>query len=76
MPLIKNINKNEPNRKKRNKNHTGRNKIPDHLPTCEVIIEPEEDTTGMKKIGKEITKTLALNEVFFVSFFAINWYNM
>ncbi|MDB4442952.1 IS66 family transposase [Saprospiraceae bacterium] len=45
-------------RKKRNKNHTGRNKIPDHLPTREVIIEPEEDTTGMKKIGEEITETL------------------
>ncbi len=45
-------------RKKRNKNHTGRNKIPDHLPTREVIIEPEEDITGMKKIGEEITETL------------------
>lgn len=40
------------------KNHSGRNKIPDHLPTREVIIEPEEDTTGMKKIGEEITETL------------------
>jgi transposase len=40
------------------KNHNGRNKIPDHLPTREVIIEPEEDTTGMKKIGEEITETL------------------
>lgn len=38
--------------------HNGRNKIPEHLPTIEVIIEPEEDTTGMKKIGEEITETL------------------
>jgi transposase len=45
-------------RKKANKNHPGRNKIPEHLPTREVIIEPEEDTTGMKKIGEEITETL------------------
>ena len=46
------------NRKKVNKNHKGRNKIPEHLPIQEVIIEPEEDTTGMKKIGEEITETL------------------
>ena len=39
-------------------NHNGRNQIPDHLPTREVIIEPEEDITGMKKIGEEITETL------------------
>lgn len=45
-------------RKKAQKNHNGRNKIPDHLPTREVIIEPEEDTSGMKKIGEEVTETL------------------
>jgi len=45
-------------RNKAHKNHNGRNKIPEHLPTREVIIEPEEDTTGMKKIGEEITETL------------------
>jgi transposase len=63
---IQNANKEEENttekisyeRKKANKNHNGRNKIPDHLPTREVIIEPEEDTTEMKKIGEEITETL------------------
>ena len=38
--------------------HAGRNKIPEHLPTQEIIIEPDEDTTGMKKIGEEITETL------------------
>lgn len=44
-------------RKKGNK-HKGRNSIPEHLPVEEVIIEPEENTTGMKKIGEEITETL------------------
>lgn len=38
--------------------HPGRNAIPDHLPVVEVIIEPEEDTTGLKRIGEEITATL------------------
>ena len=43
---------------KRKKNHAGRNKIPEHLPVQEIVIEPEEDTTGMKKIGEEVTETL------------------
>ncbi len=45
-------------RKKKGKKHPGRNEIPDHLPVEEIIIEPEEDTTGMKRIGEEITETL------------------
>ena len=40
------------------KRHPGRTELPDHLPIEEVIIEPEEDTTGMKRIGEEITDTL------------------
>lgn len=40
------------------KKHQGRNKLPEHLPVREVIIEPEEDTTGLKKIGEEISETL------------------
>jgi transposase len=40
------------------KKHNGRNKLPEHLPVNEVIIEPEEDTTGLVKIGEEITETL------------------
>jgi transposase len=40
------------------KKHQGRNPLPEHLPVREVIIEPEEDTTGLKKIGEEITETL------------------
>ena len=45
-------------RKKPSKKHEGRNEIPDHLPVIEVIIEPDQDVTGMKKIGEEITETL------------------
>lgn len=40
------------------KKHQGRNALPEHLPVREVIIEPEEDTTGMKKIGEEVSETL------------------
>lgn len=40
------------------KKHKGRNKLPEHLPVNEVIIEPEEDTTGLVRIGEEITETL------------------
>lgn len=38
--------------------HQGRNKLPEHLPVKEIIIEPEEDTEGLVKIGEEITETL------------------
>ena len=44
--------------RRKRKNHPGRNEIPEHLPVNEVIIEPEADTTGMVKIGEEITETL------------------
>lgn len=40
------------------KKHQGRNALPEHLPVREVIIEPEEDITGLKKIGEEISETL------------------
>ncbi len=43
---------------RKNKNHPGRNKLPDHLPVEEVIIEPQQDVTGLKKIGEQITETL------------------
>lgn len=36
----------------------GRQKLPAHLPREQVIIEPEEDVTGLKKIGEEITEEL------------------
>ncbi len=38
--------------------HQGRNALPEHLPVREVIIEPEQDTQGLEKIGEEITETL------------------
>jgi transposase len=43
---------------RKKKAHPGRTKLPDNLPVEEVIIEPEEDTTGMIEIGEEITETL------------------
>lgn len=43
---------------RKKKKHNGRNQLPDNLPIKEVTIEPEEETTGLKKIGEEITETL------------------
>ena len=37
---------------------TGRMKLPADLPREQVIIEPVEDVTGLKKIGEEITEEL------------------
>jgi transposase len=39
-------------------NHPGRMTLPSHLPVTEVYLEPEQDVTGMKCIGKEITEQL------------------
>jgi transposase len=39
---------------------SSRQSFPAHLPRIEVVIEPEEDTTGMRKIGEEITEELDL----------------
>jgi transposase len=38
--------------------HAGRNKLPETLPVIEEIIEPEEVTEDMVKIGEEITEIL------------------
>ena len=46
--------------KSNRKNHPGRLPLPEHLPVEEIIIEPKEDTSGMKCIGKEITDQLEL----------------
>ena len=43
-------------RKKKSK-HNGRNKLPDHLPVKEIIIEPE-GVEGLVKIGEERTEVL------------------
>lgn len=40
------------------KQHKGRNPIPEHLPVEEIIIEPQQDVTGLKRIGEERTETL------------------
>lgn len=45
-------------RHKSRKNHPGRLALPDHLPVEEIIIEPEEDVTGLKCIGHEVTDEL------------------
>ena len=45
-------------RKKINKQHTGRHALPAHLPVVETIIEPTEDVTGMACIGREVTDEL------------------
>lgn len=37
-----------------------RQPFPAHLPRVEVVIEPEEDVSGMRKIGEEITEELDL----------------
>lgn len=46
--------------KNKRKNHPGRLALPSHLPVQEIILEPKEDTTGLKCIGKEVTDQLEL----------------
>ena len=40
------------------KEHPGRMKLPEHLERREIIIEPEQNAEGYKKIGEEITEEL------------------
>jgi transposase len=40
------------------KGHPGRMKLPDHLRREIVILQPEADVSGLKKIGDEITEVL------------------
>ena len=47
-------------KKKKRVNHPGRIPLPSHLPVEETVLEPEEDTTGMECIGKEVTDQLEL----------------
>jgi len=37
---------------------TGRHALPAHLPKVDIVLEPVEDTSGMEKIGEEITEQL------------------
>jgi transposase len=46
--------------KKKRKEHPGRVALPSHLPVEEITLEPEEDTSSMKCIGKEVTDQLEL----------------
>lgn len=47
-------------RRKRSKPQTPpvRQPLPSHLPRKDIVIEPQEDTHGMQKIGEEITEEL------------------
>ncbi|MCB9290698.1 MAG: IS66 family transposase [Lewinellaceae bacterium] len=38
--------------------HKGRQPIPPHLPRIEEVLEPQEDTSGMKRIGEDVTEVL------------------
>jgi transposase len=44
--------------KPRRKKPASRQPLPAHLPRHDIIIEPDQDITGMKKIGDEITEEL------------------
>jgi len=45
-------------KKKKRAEHPGRASFPSHLPVEEIIIEPQENTEGLKYIGKEVTEKL------------------
>lgn len=47
-------------KKGKRENHPGRFALPAHLPVEEIVLEPQEDTTDMKCIGKEVTDQLEL----------------
>lgn len=44
--------------RKKTTKHAGRNKLPENLPVVEEIIEPEDLTEDMVKMGEEITEIL------------------
>jgi transposase len=46
--------------KRKRKEHPGRLALPSHLPVEEIVLEPEEDTSNMKCIGREVTDQLEL----------------
>lgn len=43
---------------KKGGNPPSRQALPAHLPRTDIIIEPDEDTSGMKRIGEEVTEEL------------------
>ncbi len=44
--------------RKKGKKHPGRDRLPEHLPVEEIIVQPEGDLTGLKKIGEHVVETL------------------
>ena len=38
--------------------HPGRTKLPEHLERREIVIEPQQNIEGCKKIGQEVTEEL------------------
>lgn len=46
-------------KRRKKKKPSGRQSLPEHLPRVERVIEPEEDTAGMRYIGDEVTEILA-----------------
>lgn len=48
----------ERHKAKKAKKTGGRIPLPEHLPTIAITLEPDEDTTGMIRMGEEITKIL------------------
>ena len=38
--------------------HPGRTALPENIPSEDIIIEPQEDTSGMELIGEEVTETV------------------
>ncbi len=47
-----------PDKKEKGNAHQGRRPIPAHLPRVEQVIEPEQDVSGMKRIGEDVTEVL------------------
>lgn len=44
--------------RRKRKAHPGRAALPDHLPVEDIVLQPEEDTEGLRCIGEEVTETL------------------
>lgn len=68
-PVIQTItyNRKKDQHSESDKPHQGRMPLPASLPREEVVIEPKEDVSGLKKIGEEITEELEATEMkFFV----------
>jgi transposase len=47
----------EHEREKPKSKHQGREVIPAHLPRVTEVVEPQEDTSGMTRIGEDVTET-------------------